>query len=203
MGLRLTLEAECQDITVAGEADCGKALFQLLASGAEADIVLLDIILPDMTGIEIASRLRAERPGLKILAISSENTREVVQQMLDIGIEGFISKRRGSTGEIADAIRSITDGLEYFGKDISDVIYGVYVARKRMAEATADFTERELEIIELCREGLSSKKIGERLFLSPRTVDNHKRQIFEKLDIHSTVELIKFALDNGIIRIEN
>lgn len=201
LGVKSAIMNGHTDICIIGEADCGTALFRLLES-TTPDIILLDILLPDMTGIDIARRIKKEYPGIKILAISAENTTEVVREMLDIGIEGFISKRQGGADEIAQAIRTIMNGYEYFGNDISAIIYKIYVSKKQTAEVTPEFTGREREIIELCREGLLSKQIADRLCISPRTVDNHKNNIFRKLGINNTMEMVQYALKHGIIRME-
>jgi DNA-binding NarL/FixJ family response regulator len=202
LGLRSVIESRHPDIRIAGEAETGEEFFNLLAT-TSADIVLLDIILPDMSGIEIARRLKKEYPKLKIRVISSENTAAVTQELLDIGINGFVSKRAGGADVIATAIRSVIDGIEYYGKDISDIIYRIYVSKKKTTEATSEFTEQEKKIIDLCRDGLLSKEIATRLAISPRTVESHKNNIFRKLGINSTVEMVQYALKNGIIRIEN
>ena len=201
LGVKYAIKSSHTDICIVGEADCGSALFRLLETLAP-DIILLDILLPDTTGIEIARRLRKEYPAIKILAISAENTTEVVQEMLDIGIEGFISKRQGSADDIAEAIRTIMNGFEYYGNDISSIIYKIYVSKKETAEVTLEFTQREKEIILLCRDGLLGKEIANRLNISPRTVDNHKNNIFKKLGINSTLEMVQYALKNKIIKIE-
>jgi len=202
LGVKSALTSSHTDINIIGEADCGKELFRLLET-VTPDILLLDIILPDTTGIEIAEKLRKEKPEIKILAISAENTSDVVKKMLDIGIEGFISKRKGSADEIAEAIRTIMNGLEYYGDDISSIIYKIYVSKKKTAEVTHEFTEREKEIIELCRAGLLSKEIAQRLNISSRTVDNHKSNIFKKLGINNTLEMVQYAIKNGIIHVED
>ena len=194
--------ADLPDICIVGEAETGEEFFNLLAT-TPADIVLLDVMLPDISGVEIARRLKREHPAMKILAVSSENTAAVTQALLDVGIDGFISKRAGGTKVLASAIRSIMDGIEYYGKDIADIIYRIYVAKKRTAEVTSEFTEQEKNIINLCREGLLSKEIGIRLGISPRTVETHKTNIFKKLGINSTVEMLQYALKNGIIKVEN
>ena len=200
LGLKIAITSKHSDICIVGEADCGAAFFQLLET-VTPDIVLLDIVLPDTTGVEIACRLKKEYPEIKILAISAESSVEIIQAMLGIGINGFISKRQGGTDEISQAIRIIMSGFEYFGNDISDIIYKIYVAKKKTAAVTPEFTEQERRIIELCREGLQSKQIADRLCISPRTVDNHKNIIFRKLGINSTLEMVQYALKNGIIRI--
>lgn len=202
LGIKSAINSCHTDICIIGEADSGSALFRLLET-TTPDIILLDILLPDTTGVEIARRLRNEKPTLKILAISAENTAEVVQAMLDIGIEGFISKRQGGIDEIAEAIRTIMNGFDYFGSDISAIIYKIYIAKKKTAEITPEFTEREKEIILLCRDGLLGKEIAAQLNISPRTVDNHKNNIFKKLGINSTLEMVQYALKQGIIRMDS
>ena len=202
LGIKAALGAAHSDICIVGEAGCGVELFRLLETAPIPDVILLDIILPDMTGVEIARRLKAGRPEIKILAVSAENTANTVQAMLDAGIEGFISKRGGGADEIAQAIRSVAQGFEYFGSDIAAIIYKIYVAKKRTAEVTPEFTERERSIIELCRDGLPGKLIADRLSISPRTVENHKNNIFKKLGIGSTLEMVRYALKHGIIGLE-
>jgi len=201
MGVRTGIEHRHPDICVVGEAQSGTELFLLLQTVA-VDLVLLDIRLPDMSGVDIARRLKTERPDLNILVLSSEDSVTVIKQMLDIGIEGFISKRHGGVDEYADAIRSIMQGVYYFGKDISGIIYNLYVSIKKTTEVTAEFTDQEKRIIELCRDGLSGKGIADRLYISLRTVNNHKNNIFRKLGINSTAEMVHYALKHGIIRLE-
>ena len=201
LGVKSAITSEHKDICIIGEADCGNALFNLLKT-ITPDIILLDIVLPDTTGVEIARKLRKEKPAIKILAISAENTTEIIQSMISIGIEGFISKRQGGTDDIAEAIRTIMDGFEYFGSDISSIIYKLYVSKKNATKATPEFTEREKEIIDLCRDGLLSKEIANRLNISSRTVDNHKSNIFKKLGINNTVEMVQYASKNGLIRMD-
>jgi len=202
LGVRTAIESRFPDICIAGEAETGKELFDLLTD-TPVDLVLLDIILPDMSGIDIARRLKKEYPSLKILAISSHNTTEVTASLLDAGIDGFISKRMGGVDVLVDAIHSVMSGFDYFGKDISDIIYRIYVSKTKTTCMSAHFTEQEKKIIELCRDGLPAKLIADRLNISPRTVDNHKNNIFRKLGINNTGEMVQYALKNGIIRIEN
>ena len=201
MGLRNTLTYACSGITVAGEADSGEALFALPAL-ADADLVLLDINLPGMGGAEIARRLRRDYPALKILAISAENDNNTVQTMLEAGIDGFISKQRSDANELNQAIHSVMNCEDYFGRDIAAIIYDVYVAKKKTTAVTPEFSERERDIILLCREGLLCKEIAERLGLSINTINTHKKNIYQKLGINNTMEMVRYAMANGIIRVE-
>jgi len=202
MGLKAAFKSDYPDILITGEADCAEALFALPVL-ATVDIVLLDINLPDMGGVEIAHRLRREYPSIKILAVSAENRAETVKAMLEAGINGFISKQRGDTDELAQAIRTVVGGIEYFGRDISSIIFDVYVSKKKSVVVTDEFTDREREIILLCRDGLLCKEIADRLDLSINTVNTHKKRIFQKLGINNTIEMVQYALKKGIIRMES
>ena len=198
VSLKTALEFGFPDIRVTGEADCGKDLFALLSS-TPVDIVLLDVNLPEMGGAEIALRLRREYPHVKILAVSGENESQMIQTMIEAGIDGFVSKQKCDANELVGAIRSVMSGLEYFGRDISAIIFGVYVSKKKTCEVTPEFTEREREIIIACRDGLMGKEIADRLNISVNTVNTHKRNIFHKLGINNTMEMVQYAMKKGII----
>ena len=202
VGLRNTFEYDYPDILITGEAECGEDLFTLLST-TEADMVLLDIHLPDIGGAEVAQRLRCDYPALKILAVSGEDAVETIQAMLEAGIDGFVSKQKSDGDELAHAVRTVMSGLDYFGRDISAIIFGVYVSKKKTTEVTTEFTAREKDVITACRDGLMGKEIADRLGISVYTVNVHKRNIFQKLDINNTMEMVQYALKNGIIRIEN
>ena len=198
IGVRTAIELCHLDISIAGEVESGKDLFNLLKTTA-ADIVLLDIALPDMSGIEIARRLKKEYPQIKILAVSALNATQIIEDMIAVGVEGFISKINSAPDALVEAIHTVMQGRNYFGKDIAEIISRIYVAHKKTTKITTEFTEQEKLVIECCQKGLSSKLIADRLFISPRTVDWHKSNIFRKLGIKSTLEMVKFAVDNGII----
>jgi len=201
-GLKSAIESRHPDICIVGEACSGADFFSLLET-VTADIVLLDILLPDTDGIEIARRLKTEHPEMKILVISAENTSYIVKEMLNLNIEGFISKFDSTPDMLVEAIRSIMQGFEYFGRDISDIINRIYVAKKKTTEVSAEFSEQEKRVIEYSQKGLSAKMIADRLDISIRTVDWHKSNIFRKLGINSSLEMVRFAMKHGIIRVEN
>jgi DNA-binding NarL/FixJ family response regulator len=199
LGVKSALNASYPDISITGEAGCSKELFGMLVS-TPADVVLLDINLPDVGGAEIARRICSEYPAIKILAVSAENTADTVKAMLEAGIDGFISKQKGDMDELAHAIRAVASGLEYFGRDIAAIIYGVYVSKKKTTAVTNEFTEREREIILACRDGLLCKEIADRMGCSMNTINTHKKRIFQKLGINTTMEMVQYALKNGIIQ---
>ena len=201
MTLRTSLETCHPDISVVGEAKYGADFFRLLKT-VSADIVLLDIDFNSgMKGADIARRLKKDYPAMKILAVSSQDSMDTVKEMLEIGVDGFISKGQGSIDVIADAVYEVMQGFKYYGTDIAGVISRIYVAKKKTTEVTSEFTEQEERIIKLCHEGLSAKLIAERLDINTRTVEKHKANIFLKLGINSTAEMLNYALKKGIIRI--
>ena len=195
IGLKTSFEIHHPDIRIVGEVGSGNELFRVLTT-TPAELVLLDINLPDVWGVEVARRLRREYPDLKILAVSAENTAETIQAMLEAGIHGFIGKSNSDTNELATAIRTVVSGLEYFGRDIAAIIYDLYVAKKKSDVLSSEFTAREREIISACRDGLLVKEIADRLGISVNTVNSHKRSIFQKLGINNTVEMVQYALKN-------
>jgi DNA-binding NarL/FixJ family response regulator len=197
-GIRTALANACSDVSIVGEAGSGRETFELMQS-TSADIIILDLILPDMPGVDVASQLRKRYPATKILVLSCDTRAHSIQQLVDVGIDGFISKEESDGRLLSEAIHSIMDGSPYYGKDISTIMYYIYVAQKKQNGAYIFFTAREKEIIQLCHQGLMSKEIAERLNISPRTVEAHKNNIFKKLGINNTLELVKYAMENGII----
>ena len=199
MALRMSFSGY-PDVSVSGEAGSGAELFALLGA-TPCDLVLLDIGLPDMSGIEIARILRRDYPAVKILAVSAENTSDTIQALLDTGIEGFISKQSGGVDEIIRAIRSIMDGEVYYGSDITTMMYKIFVSKKHTPAAVLpEFTTREKAIIELCRDGFIAKEIAQQLDISIHTVRNHKTNIFQKLGLNNSMEMVRYALKHKIIR---
>jgi Response regulator containing a CheY-like receiver domain and an HTH DNA-binding domain len=198
LSLRTAIECRYSDIIIVGEAGSGAEFFKLLET-IDADIVLLDITMPGVSGIEIARRLKTNRPEIKILTVSAESALSTVEAMMEAGVDGFVSKSNCKPEILIEAILSIMQGLDYFGKDISDIISRIYIAKKRTMQVSEEFSEQERKIIELCLEGLPAKLIADRLNISARTVNWHKSNIFSKLGINSTLELIQFVIKNNIV----
>ncbi len=195
-GIRLTLLSRKEAYELVGEASSGKELLSLLRGGIKPDVVLLDIIMPEMSGIEVVKILRREYPEIAILMLSSESSQKTILELMEIGIDGYISKNY-TNYELFQAIDNVKDGFEYFGRDIAKIIYAIRVSKKKLSDGI--FTQRELEIIDLCGKGFSTKEIAERLFLSARTISNHKQHIFSKMGINNQYEMIKYAMEKGLI----
>lgn len=196
LGISTALKSQPEKYNVVGEASNAAEFFQIIET-TDADIVLLDIHLPDQSGIEIARKLIQLRPAMKILVLSAENDAETITKLIETGINGFISKN-ATMKELFIAINYIEEGAEYFGKDISKIIRDIKVAKK---DGKEQFTERENEIISLCSEGLTAKEIADRMNINVATVNTHKNNIFKKLGINNSVELVIYALKNGIIKL--
>lgn len=198
------LLSEQEDIVIIGEASNGSELFRLL-SLTTADIILLDISMPDLSGIEICERLRTDYPQIKVLILSMYTTEEYIFNAIKAGAHGYLPKNI-SQPELLEAIRSISQGREYFNETISNIILKSYINKAKNAETENDIREhslskRELEVLRLFAEGFSNSEIGTRLFISPRTVESHKNHIMQKINLKSPVDLIKFAIKNHIVEI--
>lgn len=196
MGARLALDGK-SEIGVTGEAASGEELFVLLKTQIP-DIILLDILLPGISGIETARKLKQGYPEIKILMLSAENPAHVIEEVLEAGVEGYVTKS-ATPEEIEEAIVSVANGLEFFGRDMAKIMFDVIHRQRKRVKQEVAFTDRETEIIRLCSEGLQSKEIADRLKISYHTVNFHKNNIFRKLDINNSVELAKYAIKEGII----
>lgn len=192
-GIRSMLENR-PGLVVCGTARNGEEAFEQ-ASLLRPDVLLFDIVMPGMDGIELARRMRAELPDVALLALSSDASAATLEPLLRIGIDGFLPKTAGDT-TIEDAIRSVASGYEYFGADIARLI-----ERISLAERAADslFTPRELDVIRLSCKGLQYKEIADELGIKYLTVVTIKNNIFRKLGINNTVELVLYAIKKNLI----
>lgn len=175
-------------------ADNGQKALDLLKI-FKVDVVLMDIDMPVMNGMEATRRIKKEYPSVKVISLTQHSERGMVQQLLDCGSDGYLLKNIAQD-ELAAAIRKVNEGQNVFSSEVTMSLAGK--AFEKNANGTeVELTDRELEILQLIAEGLSSKQIGEKLFISPRTVDTHRTNLMNKLEIHNIAGLIRFALKNG------
>lgn len=161
----------------------------------DVDLLLMDIDMPVMNGIEATRIVKKDFPMVKVISLTQHSERGMVKQMLECGSDGYLLKNVAQD-ELANAIRNVVAGGQVFSEEVTMSLAGKAVG-KNANGVEVELTEREIEILTLITEGLSSKQIGEKLFISPRTVDTHRTNLMNKLDIHNIAGLIRFALKNG------
>ncbi len=181
------LELECHHVTTAHD---GLAWL----NGNKSAIILLDINLPDMSGIEFCTIAKSRYADLKILAITSIEQRYVVEQMLAAGANGFILKS-SDTSEILEAIKQIISGSSYISPGVADLLKGKLSTNGNLPV----LTRREVEVLKLIADGLTNQEIADKLFISSWTVDSHRKNLLLKFNAKNTAILVKTAVTSGII----
>lgn len=195
--------APSDDIVIAGQASGGEELFELLKT-QQANVLLLDLELPDMSGLEICRKVCMEYPGINVLILSMYTGEEFIFNAIAEGAKGYLPKNT-SRSELAEAIRSVSEGKEYFSEVISGIMLKSYIKKAKSknpdSRDLSELSRRETEVLKMLAEGIPNHEIAERLFISIRTVESHKSHIMQKLELHTTAELVKFAIKNKIIEI--
>jgi DNA-binding NarL/FixJ family response regulator len=199
-GIRALLLGQ-SEFVMTYEALSGENLKQTIGD-ASPDLVLLDIELPDICGLDLISFFKI-KCNSKVLMLTAEMDEEIVCKAVNNGADGFLNKD-ASGEELMIAMRTIMEGEPYFGQSLSSMIYRSYKRKiKELKEihAMPVITDREKEIIRCLSDGLGFKEIGEQLFISPRTVENHKNNLLQKLELKNTIELVKYAIRNKIVEL--
>ena len=198
-GLRLLLESQ-PDFTVVAEAADGRQAVEQ-AEATQPDVAVVDIAMPNLSGIEAAQRMSAALPNLAILILSMHSDEGYVLRALKAGAKGYLLKD-SAEGDLIEAIKVVHQGRTFFSPEITRMLVADYVQeiRTRGAEDSYDLlTSREREILQLLAERKSNKEIAAALNLSPYTVETHRRNLQEKLNLHSFAELVLYAVRKGII----
>jgi two-component system response regulator NreC len=198
-GLKMMLNAQ-PDMEVVGEAPDGR---QAIAETQrlQPDIILMDITMPEMSGIEATRHIKKLVPESKILILTMHEHDEYVFQALRAGASGYMLKEAADT-ELISALHVIQSGQFYLSPVAQSVLVGDYLQRVRIGEekdSYSSLTEREREILKLVAEGYTNTQIAERLVISPKTVDTHRTHIMDKLNLHSRAELVKYAMRRGLL----
>jgi len=198
-GLRMLLDSE-QDVEIVGEAGTAEEALRAVQE-LEPDVVLMDIGLPDLSGIEAATRIREIRPQVAVVALTIHEDKEYFFRMLDAGASGYVPKR-AAPEELLTAIRAAAKGEVYLYPSLATLLVKDYMGQDpddREARILNGLTERELEVLGHLADGASNSEIGETLQISPKTVARHRENIMRKLNLHSRTELVKYAIRKGII----
>ncbi len=191
IGLRLTLKTQNDQLAVVGEADSVAGCIQMLNGGNVPDLVILDMKLLDGNGIEIVRHLKENYPVVKILVLSVDLSQDTILQMVQLGVNGFLNKN-SSEEELLSAIETIIDGSDYFCHDFTIILKNLKEFDSAIDEI---LTKREKEIIKLSCDGKGSNQIAELMNISKRTVEQHKNNIFKKIGVKSTLEMITYAIE--------
>jgi DNA-binding NarL/FixJ family response regulator len=197
-GLKALLSKE-PDLSVVGEAENGKAILEL-ARRTGAHIVVMDVAMPDLNGIEATRKLLKTNPNIKVVALSGHANREFVREMLKAGASAYVLKSRAYE-ELVRAVREVMKGKKYLSSDIARGVVDEYVEITSSMSANPAFvvlTDREREALQLIAEGKSTKEVADALGVSVKTIETHRRNIMGKLNLHSVAELTKYAIREGI-----
>lgn len=188
------------DMKVVGLAERGDKAVSL-AHSLSPDIVLLDISLPDISGIMVAKQILSESAGVKILPLSMHLNKELVQKMITVGACGFLAKNCMLT-ELLTGIRAVMDGKSYLCSSATEVVMQDYIKGKTGTGKGLSLTDREQEVLKCIANGYSTKKIAKQLDINPKTVETHRRMVMKKLNIFNVAELTKYALRKGMTTLD-
>ncbi|MGH9640360.1 MAG: response regulator [Bryobacteraceae bacterium] len=192
-GLKLILSAQ-PDLEIAGEAANGREAVEM-AQKLQPDVVLMDVAMPELGGIEATRRMVTANPRIRVLVLSMHKEAVYVREILKAGARGYILKDAVDT-ELLNAVRSVARGDGYISPAVSGALLSDY--RQNVTDPADLLSNREREVLRLIAEGKTNKEIASRLNLSVYTVDSHRGKIMEKLNLHSTGELVRFAIKHGL-----
>jgi len=191
------------DMHILGQAASGCELLDLL-NHCKPDVIILDIELPDCSGLDLIQQVHQASPESRILILSMYTGEEFIFKSISEGANGYLPKNT-SREELAEAIRTVYSGKEYYNPQVAGIILNSYVNKARQKNQVKgsldELTRRETEILTMLAEGVPNQVIASKLFISIRTVESHKSHIMQKLDLHSTAQLVRFAIREKLISV--
>lgn len=197
-GIKALLKNE-KDIKVVGEALNGEEVLSILKK-EKADIVLLDINMPVMDGIETTKLLQEKFPQVKILMLTMHNKHEFISGLVNAGASGYILKNTGKK-ELMEAIQSVYEGKNYFSNEVTETImHDLHKNPTEQKIEVAQLTDREKDVLKLIAEEYSTKQIADKLFINSNTVETHRKNLMSKIKAKNLAGLVKFALQTGLIK---
>lgn len=194
------------DIEVVGMASSGEEAVNLVPE-LNPRIILMDIVMAGMNGLEATRWIKEQNADVKVIIISSEVTREYVTQGIKCGIDGYVPKD-ANREEVVTAIRTVAGGTKFFDEAITKLIFEDYYSREKDGRRRSTkspgvgLTKREYEIIEQVASGKSNQEVADALFVSVKTVETHKKNILDKLGLKNSLQLVRYAIKNGIISLD-
>lgn len=198
-GLRSILERE-DGVQIVGEASSGREAV-VLSRTLEPDVVVMDVGMKDLNGIDATRQIRTELPKVQVIALSSHSDRRYVSAMLEAGACGYLLKANASS-DLRKALKASRQGKSYLCAEVTKGVVDASLHGPRSGVEPSLLSEREREVLQLLAEGLSSPQIGKRLYIATVTVETHRRSIMRKLDLHSVADLTKWAISEGLTELE-
>lgn len=194
----VNLLSNSEEIEIIAKAENGKDAIEKVAKH-HPDMIIMDIGMPLINGVEATQILHNQYPDLKVIALSMHADKNYIKGMLEAGALGYLLKN-STYDQLLDAIRTVYSGKKYLSEQITEVLIDNYLGKDEVIPTKVpDLTEREFEILKLYAEGKSAMEIAKQLFVSTKTVGTHKQNIMEKLNLKSTVDMVKYAIKNGIV----
>ncbi|MBI5583677.1 MAG: response regulator transcription factor [Deltaproteobacteria bacterium] len=188
------------DLEIVGEADDGRKAVHL-AETLSPDLILMDLSMPRMDGMEAVREIKKKWPDIKVLALTVHKTEEYVLMTLQAGVDGYLLKD-ATHQEMMTAVRSVLVGKRYLSPGISEKVIEGYLNGKQTVKTRSSWdslTSREREVLKLIGEGYKNKGIADQLNISPKTVEKHRANLMEKLNLHNTSELTAYAIEKGLV----
>ena len=200
-GLRSLIDNEA-DLELVGMAATGRQALEMTRR-LEPEVVVMDISMPDLNGIDATRQILDHRPGVKIIALSMHSEKQVIDGMLRAGASGYLLKE-SAFEELIKAIRYVCGGRKYLSPDVTDIVITDYLnpPSNRHDPQTPGLTVREREVLQLICEGRTTKEIADRLDISHKTVESHRTNLMHKLELYTVAELTKYAVRHGITPLE-
>ena len=198
-GLRSLLAAE-DDMLVVADAGDGRAALRL-ARELRPQVVIMDISMPELNGVEAARQLQAEHPGIAVVALSTHSSDRLVVEMFRAGASGYVPKD-AAFDELVRAVRSVASGRKYVSPKVAAAVLDALSNPAETTSAFAVLTPRERQVLQLLAEGKSTKEIAHSLRVSPRTVDVHRKNTMDKLCLSSVAELTRYAIREGLVSVD-
>jgi two-component system response regulator NreC len=197
----VTLLQSYKDFEIVGEAQDGEEAVEK-TKVLKPDVLIIDLSMPKLSGIEATGIITKKHPDVKVLVLTMHENEEYVYQILKSGAGGYVLKSAGKE-ELSAAIRAVAKGEKFFSPRVSEIMAESYVRRKEGGETSSKvevipLTRREKEILRLVVTGLTNQQIADQLCISPRTVDTHRTNIMQKLDIHDVANLVRYAIEHGM-----
>ncbi len=197
-GIKAMLLPVKDEIEIAAEASNGAEAVQMIEK-EPYDVVLMDINMPELNGIDATEIIKKRHPATRILALTMHAEEGFIVNMIKAGADGYILKESGRD-ELVNAIKAVRGGKKYYSNEVSVTMINSMLSDKPSAtKVVGDLSKRELEVLQLIVDGFTNMEIADKLFISNRTVDTHRRNLLQKLNVRNTAELVKFALKNGLV----